>query len=147
MDDYKVLFEKMHTSLSQMSQETEKYSLAFKREDFFTFSDVQKRSKLYKEEYRNFICKINELYTTFELCTVKISSLLLETDREADEKKFALLSSVFTKCLVLEKELYIFTEKTQQELAKPSASVSVICDCASRFFLLLKTFCDFLTQV
>ena len=146
MDSYNVLFSNMRNSLLQMSQETEKYSLVFKREDFFTFSDSQKRNKLYKDEYIGFIGKLNALYTSFEQYTLKISSLLLESDRTADEERITLLNAVFTKSLALEKELYIFTSKTEQELAKTVSSVSVMSECASRFLLILKTFCDFLIQ-
>ena len=147
MDSYSTLLGKMLFLLHQMSIETEKYTLVFKQEDFFTFSDIKKRRDIYKKEYLNFICKINQLYTSFEDCTTSLSSYLLEADRDADEEKIAFFNSIFDKCLFLEKELDIFTTKTEQELSKNAVSVSVTSDCANRFLLATKTFCDFLTQV
>lgn len=146
-DSYSILFNKIQASIAAIQEELEKYSLIFKQQDFFTFSNIQQRRDIYKKEYLNYITNINAHYMLFEDCSNKLSALLLEADRNANEEEFAFLSSVFNKCLSIEKELDIFTSKTEQELAKVTLSVSEISDCASRFLLALKSFCEFLRQV
>ena len=140
MENCKIVFEKIQALLSSASEETHKYCLTFKKEDFFTFSDAKKRNSLYKKEYLNFICKINELSVPLGDRVAEISSLLLEADREANDEKISVLNAVFQKYLIFEKELYIFTDTTEKELEKGAASVSVMSESANRLLVSIKVF-------
>ena len=136
--DNSELFLKTKSILSQILEQIDKYTLAFKQKDFFTFSDIEERSKIYKREYYEFIIEFNKLYTLLGQCMSEIVALFLEADRNGDEEKIALLNTIFENHLLLEKALLTFTLESEKELSDDCASVSALLDSANRLSLSIK---------
>lgn len=140
--DNRELFLNIRSLLKQLLEQIDKYTLSFRQKDFFTFSDIEERSKLYKREYYTFICEFNTVYASLGQQISKIAMLLLESDRNMDEEKTVLFNSIFEKHLLLEKELSVFTYATEKELAKASSSVSLLLDSANRLSISIKALSD-----
>ena len=136
------LFQNIRSLLKQLLEQIDKYTLSFSQKDFFTFSDIEERSKLYKHEYYTFICEFNAIYASLGQRISEIATLMLEADRSMDEEKTVLFNSIFQKHLLLEKELSVFTSATEKELAKASASVSLLLDSANRLSISIKALSD-----
>ena len=140
--DNSELFIQTKDLLAQILEQIDKYALAFKQEDFFTFSNIEKRSKHYKREYQTFIIEFSKLYDSLGQHISKIVALFLEAERNGELEKIILFNAIFEKHLLLEKELMKFTTATEKELSEGCASVSTLLDSANRLSISVKALSD-----
>lgn len=109
--------------------------LNFKQEHFFSFSDIEKRQKIYKKEYYNFLQEVNTLTRELATYIASVSSLLIDADRNMRVEDVTVLQNIFEKYIVFEKELSIYTSTSEKELSKTDFSVSVLLEAIRRFKL------------
>ena len=136
------LFKSMKNILDKLLKQTDSYTLIFKQKDFFTFSDIEERRKIYKREYYSFICDFNTAYSSLKQHISEIVTLFLDSDRNANEEKTILFKSIFEKHLLLEKELLVFTSTTEKELSEKEPSVSLLLDSANRLSISIRSLLD-----
>ena len=136
------IFNSIKILLTQLIEQIDKYTLTFKQKDFFTFSDIEERSKAYRHQYSEFIGEFNRLYASLEQHILKIVALLLEAERSGDEEKIILFKAIFEKHLLLEKALLSFTSASEKELSGDCASVSSLLESASRLSITVKALSD-----
>lgn len=117
--------------LSDISGLVLKYLAAFDRKDFFLFTDSDKRTELYKKEYRSLANNLSEPVKKLSELMSELSVTLIEAERTVDPIAEH-LEAVFLSYLSFERVLSDFFTSTETLLKTPSPSVSNITTAAKK---------------
>lgn len=112
--------------ISELGFALEDYLGGFEREDFFSFSDTEKRNKLYKQSFYHFMGEIAQVLEQVEPAVARLSELLVAADEAVELEMIALIGAKLEAFRSFEERLRSFSGRTQAALAKETVSPSLL---------------------
>jgi hypothetical protein len=118
-------------SLDGLSSVLKDYVSGFSSEDFYSFSDVDKRLKQYKDDYILLVANMAPHYSAICALAASISTLFIEADRVADDCAES-LEKAFEEYARFERVTDSFSNEVQRLLNGPDISASALVFQAER---------------
>jgi hypothetical protein len=136
----------LQVNICEMICRVDEYLNQFEHEDFFSFSNTEKRDKIYKQNYYAFISKLPILLTSMENAISRLSALLIRADEAIDLEMITLIGSKIDAYMAFENSLKNFSGSVQQAISKGNTSPSLLINEARRLKLSLENFNQKLTD-
>lgn len=124
--------------ISELDFALDEYLGGFERKDFFTFSDSEKRDKLYKQAYYRFMSGIAELLSSLEDSFARLSSLLISADEAAELDMLSLIGAKLGAYRAFEESLKGFASATQSAISKDNISPTLLVNETRRLKLAIE---------
>lgn len=118
------------------------YLSQFGNEDFFSFSDIERRNKAYKKGYYDFTAKLPEVCAAMELAICELSDLILRADREIDLPLTELLGRKLEAYRAFEASLSEFSKDTVALISAPRISPSLLCASVRKLMSAAERLCE-----
>ena len=109
------LYAKLSVELDGLTRVLKEYAGSFSKDDFYSFSDTERRIKQYRERYSSLVADMAPHYKTRCELAANISSLLIEADRTDDECSSS-LEAAFEEYARFERATASFSSEAQRLL-------------------------------
>lgn len=117
---------KLSAHAIELGELCKEYLSGFEREDFFSFSDIERKNKLYKKNYYAFASKLPEMTEAMELTASELAMLIVKADEEVDLAMLGLLGNKLEAYRAFESALAEFSKSAENILSASRISPSLL---------------------
>ena len=137
-DTQKNICTELCVHISELGSILEDYLGGFEREDFFSFSNTEKRNRLYKQSYYRFVGESAQVIEHVGPAVAKLAQLLVAADEAVELEMIALIGAKLEAFRSFERSLRSFCERTQETLEKETVSPSLLVSEARRLKIVIE---------
>lgn len=133
IDKVREICTQMAATINFVISLTDKYINSFETEDFFSFSDTEKRLKALKKKYAEFFASLAEPLNKLENDAAEVSTLLIRADIEMNLDMITYLQMLFEEYLQFEKTLAAYGTNVKRVFEEKNISISLLLNEANKF--------------